>query len=324
MSTTDPGGIRDSTFTRTDLTEICHRADSTDDLGELCRKSYNLPNPLIPALPSYESTGKKSEPLADDLSNLGGRTQAKRRPAFLRWIEQGYPNNNTSGCVSAKAVELSKRRSGSSRYHAVSTPSAPGRQQSGTSQTDSSNTAIASGSESYPEIDASVLLDDDFYEPPTRRGQRGPTEAPFGPRKRELKRFVDDGFKYKFESRGSASLPLADFGTSYVAGFEAKAYKLAKGGSFELGHYIPRSGLMDLFKTDPSQKEVFFYSLIQPEDSLGREMGLEHNKLATVLWKSDLAHGAQVLKVDKIKRQKIKRQPISWDFKLLEGILPHH
>lgn len=116
----------------------------------------------------------------------------------------------------------------------------------------------------------------------------------------------------------------SDFGTSYVAGFEAKAYKLAKGGSFELGHYIPRSGLMDLFKTDPSQKEVFFYSLIQPEDSLGRETGLEHNKLATVLWKSDLAHGAQVLKVDKIKRQKIKRQPISWDFKLLEEILPHH
>ncbi|SPC60914.1 uncharacterized protein UHOD_11193 [Ustilago sp. UG-2017b] len=57
MSTTDPGGIRDSTFTRTDLTEICHRADSTADLSELCRKSYNLPDPLIPALPSYESTG---------------------------------------------------------------------------------------------------------------------------------------------------------------------------------------------------------------------------------------------------------------------------
>ncbi|SPC61068.1 uncharacterized protein UHOD_11233 [Ustilago sp. UG-2017b] len=32
----DPGGIRDSTFTCTDLTEICHRADSTEDLGELC------------------------------------------------------------------------------------------------------------------------------------------------------------------------------------------------------------------------------------------------------------------------------------------------
>ncbi|SPC60839.1 uncharacterized protein UHOD_11169 [Ustilago sp. UG-2017b] len=57
MSTTDPGGIRDSTFTCTDLTEICHRADSTEDLGELCCKSYNLPDPLIPALPSYESMG---------------------------------------------------------------------------------------------------------------------------------------------------------------------------------------------------------------------------------------------------------------------------
>ncbi|SPC63777.1 uncharacterized protein UHOD_11331 [Ustilago sp. UG-2017b] len=57
MSTTDPGGIRDPPFTCTDLTEICHRADSTADLGELCCKSYDLPDPLIPALPSYESTG---------------------------------------------------------------------------------------------------------------------------------------------------------------------------------------------------------------------------------------------------------------------------
>ncbi|SAM85389.1 uncharacterized protein UBRO_20906 [Ustilago bromivora] len=110
---------------------------------------------------------KKSEPLADDLSNLGGIKQAKQRPAFLRWIKQGYPNDNTSGHVSATSVAVSKRRSGSSRYHVVSTPSAPGRQQSGTSQTDSSNTAIASGSKSYPEINPSMLLDDDFYEPPT-------------------------------------------------------------------------------------------------------------------------------------------------------------
>ncbi|SYW76292.1 uncharacterized protein UBRO2_01363 [Ustilago bromivora] len=109
-----------------------------------------------------------SELLADDLSNLGGRMQAKQRPAFLRWIKQGYPNNNTSGHMSARAVTLSKQISGSSRYHAVSNPSAPGRQQSGTSQTDLSNTAIASGSESYPESDPSMLLDDDFYEPPTQ------------------------------------------------------------------------------------------------------------------------------------------------------------
>ncbi|SAM83582.1 uncharacterized protein UBRO_20191 [Ustilago bromivora] len=114
-------------------------------------------------------SGKKSEPLADDLWNLGCRAQAKQRPAFLRWIKQGYPNDNTSGHVSAKAVALSKQRSGSSCYHAVSTPSAPGQQQSGTSQTDLSDTAIASASESYPEIDLSVLLDDDFYKPPTRQ-----------------------------------------------------------------------------------------------------------------------------------------------------------
>ncbi|SPC62931.1 uncharacterized protein UHOD_11847 [Ustilago sp. UG-2017b] len=100
--------------------------------------------------------------------SCGGRTQAKQRPAILRWIKQSYPNNNTSGHVSAKAVAMSKQRSGSPCYHAVSTPLAPGRQQSGTSQMESSNTAIASGSESYPEIDPSMLLDVDFYELPTR------------------------------------------------------------------------------------------------------------------------------------------------------------
>ncbi|SOV05470.1 uncharacterized protein UDID_18437 [Ustilago sp. UG-2017a] len=71
--------------------------------------------------------------------------------------------------MSATAVAISKRRSGSSCYHAVSTPSAPGQQQSGTSQTNSSNTAIASGSKSYPEINPSMLLDEDFYKLPTRR-----------------------------------------------------------------------------------------------------------------------------------------------------------
>ncbi|SOV02885.1 uncharacterized protein UDID_18060 [Ustilago sp. UG-2017a] len=49
MSTTDPGRIHDSPFTRTNLTEICHRADPTADLGELCRKPNNLPDPLIPS-----------------------------------------------------------------------------------------------------------------------------------------------------------------------------------------------------------------------------------------------------------------------------------
>ncbi|SOV04980.1 uncharacterized protein UDID_17816 [Ustilago sp. UG-2017a] len=33
------------------------KADSTADLSELCCKSCNLPDPLIPVLPSYESTG---------------------------------------------------------------------------------------------------------------------------------------------------------------------------------------------------------------------------------------------------------------------------
>ncbi|SPC64909.1 uncharacterized protein UHOD_12301 [Ustilago sp. UG-2017b] len=55
-STTDLGEIRDINFTRADLGEICNRAVSTTDLSELCCKSYDLPDSLIPALPSYEST----------------------------------------------------------------------------------------------------------------------------------------------------------------------------------------------------------------------------------------------------------------------------
>ncbi|CCF49979.1 hypothetical protein NDA11_002968 [Ustilago hordei] len=67
ITTTDPGGIRGTSFIHTylseichradskaDLSEICHRADSKADLSELCHKPHNLPDPLIPALPSYE------------------------------------------------------------------------------------------------------------------------------------------------------------------------------------------------------------------------------------------------------------------------------
>ncbi|SOV08667.1 uncharacterized protein UDID_17687 [Ustilago sp. UG-2017a] len=54
MLAADSGGICDIDDVHVDSTEICHRADSTADLGELCRKSYSLPNPTIPALPSYE------------------------------------------------------------------------------------------------------------------------------------------------------------------------------------------------------------------------------------------------------------------------------
>ena len=50
----DSGGIRDIDDVCADFTEICHRADSTANLGEFCRNSYALPDPPIPALPSYE------------------------------------------------------------------------------------------------------------------------------------------------------------------------------------------------------------------------------------------------------------------------------
>ncbi|SOV01449.1 uncharacterized protein UDID_17661 [Ustilago sp. UG-2017a] len=89
MSTTDPGGIRDSPFTRTDLTEICHRADSTADLGELCHKSYNLPDPLIPALPSYEPTGLPASCAFRPMTLLSScfpydTAHWRRFPCFLR------------------------------------------------------------------------------------------------------------------------------------------------------------------------------------------------------------------------------------------------
>ncbi|CCF52688.1 hypothetical protein NDA11_000222 [Ustilago hordei] len=57
MLTADPGRIHDITFTHADVDEICHRAVSTTDLSELYCKPYNLPDSLIPALPSYESMG---------------------------------------------------------------------------------------------------------------------------------------------------------------------------------------------------------------------------------------------------------------------------
>ncbi|KAJ1602715.1 hypothetical protein NDA14_000354 [Ustilago hordei] len=50
----DSGGIRDIDNAHANFAVVCHRADSTADLSELCRNSYGLPNSMIPALPSYE------------------------------------------------------------------------------------------------------------------------------------------------------------------------------------------------------------------------------------------------------------------------------
>ncbi|SOV06563.1 uncharacterized protein UDID_17523 [Ustilago sp. UG-2017a] len=55
-STTNPGRTCNITLTRADLDEICNRAVPTTNLSELCCKSYDLPDSLIPALPSYELT----------------------------------------------------------------------------------------------------------------------------------------------------------------------------------------------------------------------------------------------------------------------------
>ncbi|SOV03498.1 uncharacterized protein UDID_18687 [Ustilago sp. UG-2017a] len=43
-----------------DLDEICHRVGTITDLSELCFKSHAPPDPLTPALPSYELDGSSS------------------------------------------------------------------------------------------------------------------------------------------------------------------------------------------------------------------------------------------------------------------------
>ena len=55
-STTDPGRICGTVLACADLGKICHRAISTTDLSEFCCKSHDLPDSLIPVLPSYELT----------------------------------------------------------------------------------------------------------------------------------------------------------------------------------------------------------------------------------------------------------------------------
>ena len=55
--TADSGGICDINIACADLDEICHSTVPTTDLNEFCCKSHNLPDPSIPALPSYELTG---------------------------------------------------------------------------------------------------------------------------------------------------------------------------------------------------------------------------------------------------------------------------
>ena len=50
----DSGGICDIDDACADFAVVCHRAGSIANLGELCRSSYDLPDSMFPALPSYE------------------------------------------------------------------------------------------------------------------------------------------------------------------------------------------------------------------------------------------------------------------------------
>ncbi|SOV07549.1 uncharacterized protein UDID_19214 [Ustilago sp. UG-2017a] len=93
MSTTDPGRICDPPFTCTDLTKICHRANSTADLGELCHKSYNLPNPLIPALPSYESTGLPASCTFRPMTSGSNSISSSASPLDLALVVTANPDS---------------------------------------------------------------------------------------------------------------------------------------------------------------------------------------------------------------------------------------
>ncbi|SPC65044.1 uncharacterized protein UHOD_11012 [Ustilago sp. UG-2017b] len=54
--------------------EICNRAVSTTDLSELCCKSYDLPDSLIPALPSYELTDLPASCASSPMTNTFSQT----------------------------------------------------------------------------------------------------------------------------------------------------------------------------------------------------------------------------------------------------------
>lgn len=105
----------------------------------------------------------------------------------------------------------------------------------------------------------------------------------------------------------------------HVSDFIPRAWKLAEGGSAEVGHHIARGGLLDRLRGQRRETHIYFYSLIQPEDQLGRHWGLEHDKVATILWTFQPAHGTRIVQINKIRRE-----PIDWHMEGLHDILGRH
>ncbi|CCF49966.1 hypothetical protein NDA11_007553 [Ustilago hordei] len=56
LCTADSGRIHDTIMAHANLAGICSRTVSPTDLSELYCKSHNLPDSLIPVLPSYDLT----------------------------------------------------------------------------------------------------------------------------------------------------------------------------------------------------------------------------------------------------------------------------
>ena len=60
-------------------------------------------------------SGKVSIPLAEDLSNIGGQTQAAHQPAFLCWVQQGFSQDSSRNWSISRATHLLCSRSGTRR-----------------------------------------------------------------------------------------------------------------------------------------------------------------------------------------------------------------
>ena len=68
-------------------------------------------------------------------------------------------------------------------------------------------------------------------------------------------------------------------------------------------------------------KETYFYNVVQPEDKLGRKLGLEDDKVATMFWKHEPSSGRyKVLRIDVLERM----PNVEWDLDTLSNVMRHH
>lgn len=121
-------------------------------------------------------------------------------------------------------------------------------------------------------------------------------------------------------------LVQADVPFSNDGEFFKDAFQHAEGGSKYLGSNNPVVGsssrYMGFVKSDKKgPRQMYFYSLIQPEDKLGRKMDLNQDTQASILWKLHTKTG----QVEMLQMDFLKRKPdVEWGFETLEDIVKHH